>query len=58
MYFWTVCVVFSRARIAFPKKLEVKHTIYFEWPNCTVMGAAQVIAAIAIGKKRSFIYIF
>ena len=34
MYFFTVCVVFSRARIAFPKISEVKHTIYFERPNC------------------------
>ena len=31
-YFSEVCVVFSRLRIAFPKNVEVKHTIYFDWP--------------------------
>ena len=31
--FFAVCVVFSHARIAFPKILEVKHTIYFERPK-------------------------
>ena len=38
MYFSEVCVVFSRARIAFPKNLEVKRTIYFDWPNERPMG--------------------
>ncbi len=33
VYFSEVCVVFSHARIAFSKKFEVKHTIYFGWPN-------------------------
>ncbi len=32
-FFFTVCVVVFRARIAFPKEIEVKHTIYFELPN-------------------------
>ena len=33
MYFFAVCVVFSHARIAFPKNFGVKHTIYFERPK-------------------------
>ncbi len=33
MYFPEVCVVFSRARIAFPKNVEIKHSIYFDWPK-------------------------
>ena len=35
--FLAVCVVFSHARINFQKKIEVKHTIYFERPK----GATQ-----------------
>ena len=40
MYFCTVCVVFSHARIAFPKFVEVKHTIYFERPYLNFGGIA------------------
>ena len=32
VYFSEDCVVFSHKRIAFPKNVEVKHTIYFDWP--------------------------
>ncbi len=41
--FRVVCVVFSLARIAFPKKSEVKHTIYFEWPNTVMLGYDWVV---------------
>ena len=33
VYFSEVCVVFSRTRIAFAENVEVKHTIYFDWPK-------------------------
>ncbi len=34
MYFLEVCVVFfSRAHTAFTKNVEVKHTIYLDWPK-------------------------
>ena len=43
MYFLEVCVVFSRAHIAFPKDVEVKHTIYFDWPkSISPLGPSKV----------------
>ena len=32
VYFSEVCVMFSHARIAFPKNVEIEHNIYFDWP--------------------------
>ena len=44
VYFYTVCVVFSHARIDFQKNVEVKHTIYFEWPYPFCRKCSQMMA--------------
>ena len=67
VYFFTICVVFSLARIAFPKRFEVKHTIYFEQPYMTMFfhflqfiarNVSVIHALIAIGFQLFLFYDF
>ncbi len=47
-YFSEVCVVFSHARKAFPKNVEVKHTIYFDWPYVLLVCSVPFTMATSI----------